>query len=75
MLRHPFTISASSAATQCRGIAVAMLTPLPQNSHAVMQETAVKVNEHLDKRGKRLEDVGVGEPREICREVTESIRR
>ena len=52
-----------------------MLTPLPQNSRAVMQETAVKVNEHLDKRGKRLEDVGVGEPREICREVTESIRR
>jgi hypothetical protein len=46
-----------------------------QDTHAVMQETAVKVNEHLDKRGKRLEDVCVGELREICREVTESIRR
>jgi hypothetical protein len=44
-----------------------------QNTHAVMQETAVKVNEHLDKRGKRLEDVPLGELREICREVTDSI--
>jgi hypothetical protein len=46
-----------------------------QDTHAVMQETAVKVNEHLDKRGKRLEDVSVGELREICHEVTDSIRR
>ena len=43
-------------------------------THAVMQETAVKVNEHLDRRGKRLEDVPIGELREICRDVTESIR-
>ncbi len=45
-----------------------------QETHAVMQETAVKVNEHLDKRGKRLEDVSIGELRDICRDVTESIR-
>jgi hypothetical protein len=45
-----------------------------RDTHAVMQETAVKVNEHLDKRGKRLEDVSVGELRRICRDVTESIR-
>jgi hypothetical protein len=46
-----------------------------QDTHAVMQETAVKVNEQLDKRGKRLEDVSVGELRKICRDVTESIGR
>jgi hypothetical protein len=44
------------------------------DTHAVMQETAVKVNEHLDKRGMRLEDVPVGDLRQICRDVTESIR-
>ncbi len=42
-----------------------------RETHAVMQETAVKINEHLDKRGKRLEDVSVGELRDICRKVTE----
>jgi hypothetical protein len=41
-----------------------------QESHAVMQETAVKINEHLDKRGKRLEDASVEELRDICRDVT-----
>ncbi len=40
-----------------------------QETHTVMQETALKVNEHLDKRGKRLEDVSVGELRDICRNV------
>ncbi len=40
-------------------------------THAVMQETAVKINEHLERRGKRLEDASVGELREICREVAE----
>jgi len=34
-----------------------------------MQETALKINEHLDQRGKRLEDVSIGELREICRET------
>ncbi|HEX4129456.1 MAG TPA: hypothetical protein VHZ24_05390 [Pirellulales bacterium] len=34
-----------------------------QDTHAQMQETAIKVNELLDGRGKRLEDVS---PRELC---------
>ncbi len=46
-----------------------------QETHGFMQETAVKVNERLDRRGKRLENVSVGELRDICRNVTESIRR
>ena len=45
-----------------------------QETHCVMQETAVKVNEQLDKRGKRLEDVPITELRDICRDVVESIR-
>lgn len=45
-----------------------------QETHAVMQETAVKINEQLDKRSVRLEDVPVGELRNICRDVAESIR-
>ncbi|MHC4403927.1 MAG: hypothetical protein ACYTG0_30075 [Planctomycetota bacterium] len=45
-----------------------------QETHAVMQETAVKINERLDDRGKGLEDVSLGELRDICRDVTESIR-
>ena len=40
-------------------------------THAVMQETAVKINEHLDRRGKRLEDASVRELRDICRTVAE----
>jgi hypothetical protein len=43
-----------------------------QRTHAVMQETALKINEHLDKRGKRLEDVSVSELREICLDVKDS---
>ncbi len=42
-------------------------------THAVMQETAVKINERLDQRGKRLEDVGLGELRDICHDVAESL--
>ncbi len=34
-----------------------------QETHARMQETAVKVNEQLDRQGKRLTDVT---PREFC---------
>lgn len=45
-----------------------------QETHAVMQETAVKINEQLDKRSKRLEDVSPVELRKICRDVVESIR-
>lgn len=40
-----------------------------QETHAVMQETAAKINENLDRRGKRLEDVSPIELRDICREV------
>lgn len=43
-----------------------------QQTHGVMQETAVKINEHLDREGKRLEDVSVRELRDICREVSPS---
>jgi len=39
------------------------------DTHAEMQETAVKINERLDKRGKRLEDVSIGELRDICQEA------
>lgn len=42
-------------------------------THAVMQETALKINEHLDKRGKRLEDVSVGELREICQDIKDAV--
>ena len=34
-------------------------------THAQMQETAVKINEQLDQRGQRLEDVSIRELREI----------
>ncbi len=44
-----------------------------QDTHAIMQETAVKINERLDKHGKRLEDVSIRELREICRDVTKSL--
>jgi hypothetical protein len=44
-----------------------------QQTHGVMQETAVKINERLDQRGKRLEDVSVRELRDICRDVVDSI--
>lgn len=40
-----------------------------QETHAVMQETAIKVNEHLDRSGKRLEDVSLRELRDICHDV------
>ncbi len=45
-----------------------------QETHAVMQETAIKINERLDQRSQRLEDVPVRELRAICRDVVESIR-
>ena len=43
-----------------------------EQTHAVMQETALKVNERLDQRGKRLEDVGMNELRDIFHDVSES---
>jgi hypothetical protein len=40
-----------------------------QETHTVMQETSVKINERLVERGKRLEDVSVRELRRIARDV------
>jgi hypothetical protein len=39
-----------------------------EETHAVMQETVVKVNERLDRRGQRLEDVSAHELRDIISE-------
>jgi hypothetical protein len=44
-----------------------------QDTHALMQETALKINERLDQQGKRLEEVSVHELREICRDVRDSV--
>lgn len=38
-------------------------------THSLMQETAIKINEHLDREGKQLEEASVEELREICRQV------
>lgn len=38
-------------------------------SHAVMQETAVKINERLDQQGRKLEDVSPRELGQICRDI------
>ena len=43
-----------------------------QETHAQMQETAIKINEHLDRRGKQLEDISPREMLDIYREVTDS---
>jgi hypothetical protein len=37
-----------------------------EETHAVIQETATKINEHLDRRGRRLEEVSIRELRDIC---------
>ncbi len=42
-----------------------------QETHALMQEVAVKVNERLADRGKRLEDVSPNELGDIFREAIE----
>jgi hypothetical protein len=44
-----------------------------QETHGVMQETAVKINEQLDQRGKRLEDVSLRELNGIARDVWEQV--
>lgn len=44
-----------------------------EETHSVMQETAIKVNERLAQNGKQLEDVSLPELRDIIYEVTESI--
>jgi hypothetical protein len=40
-----------------------------EETHAVMQETATKINEHLDRRGQRLEDVSISQLRDICEAI------
>jgi len=42
-----------------------------EETHSTMQETAIKVNERLDRRGKRLEDVSPKELADIFREVVD----
>jgi hypothetical protein len=43
------------------------------DTHQVMQETAVKINEQLSDRGKRLEDVSIPELRDILHQVHHDI--
>jgi hypothetical protein len=40
-----------------------------QETHSVLQETAIKINEHLDRAGKQLADVSVHELRDIVAEI------
>jgi hypothetical protein len=40
-----------------------------EETHSVMQETATKINEHLDRSGRRLDDVSMGELRDICESI------
>jgi len=44
-----------------------------EQTHGIMQETAIKVNEKLDHRGKRLEETSPEELRDIIHEVADSI--
>jgi len=41
-----------------------------EETHEVMQETAVKFNEELSKRGKQLDDIGKNEFLDIMNKVT-----
>ena len=40
-------------------------------THARMQETAIKINEQLEQRGKRLADVSLNELRDIVHKAAE----
>ncbi|HEY5311139.1 MAG TPA: hypothetical protein VIK18_01425 [Pirellulales bacterium] len=42
-----------------------------EETHGQMQETAVKLNEQLDRMGKRLEDVPPRDLSQILREISE----
>jgi hypothetical protein len=39
-------------------------------THSKMQETAIKLNEQLSRRGQRLEDVPIADLRQMYREIT-----
>ena len=40
-----------------------------QETHSLMQETAIKINEHLDRAGKQLADVSARELRDIVADI------
>jgi len=40
-----------------------------EETHGRMQETAIKVNEHLDRKGKRLEDISPGELSDVINDA------
>lgn len=46
-----------------------------EETHALMQETAIKVNEQLTKRGETMNSVRPEELGEIVREVAEKIKK
>lgn len=46
-----------------------------EETHAFMQETAIKVNEQLTKRGETMNSVRPEELGDIVREVSEKIRK
>lgn len=46
-----------------------MLAGGSEETHGVMQETAVKINEHLGREGKQLADVSINELRDIVADI------
>lgn len=46
-----------------------------EETHSVMQETAVKVNEVLDRKGKTLDETSAEEFRDVLMDVVDKIRR
>ena len=46
-----------------------------EETHAVMQETAVKVNEELKRKGKTLDETSPEEFRDVLYDVVDKIRR
>ena len=46
-----------------------------KQTHELMQETAVRVNEQLEKKGKRLEDLEPNEFRDVMAEAVEKTGR
>ncbi len=44
-------------------------------THAVMQETAIKINESIDHKGKTLEEVSPEEFRDIVQDVSDRLGR
>ena len=46
-----------------------------EETHSMMQETAVKVNEALERKGKTLEETSPQEFREVLMDVVDRIRR